>query len=83
MYNNLLESSLHHLVLHPTRNDDILDLILTTNENIITKVEVGSEFSTSDHRAIAFSIKFFLNESKEKYLIFSEQILLNSENNFG
>ena len=69
LYNNLLESSLHQLVAHPTRGDNILDLIFTTNENIITNVEVGSEFSNSDHRVITFGIKTtksLLNESKEK-----------------
>ncbi len=47
LYSNLQENSLHQLVMHPTRGKNILDLVLTTNENIINNLEVGPVFSTT------------------------------------
>ena len=69
LYTNLLESDLHQHVHKPTRESNILDLILTTNENLVSKVNVGPIFSTSDHRIITFNIKVEetkVNASKEK-----------------
>ena len=69
LYTNLLESSLYQLVEQPTRGENILDLVLTTNENVVGNVKVGPEFSSSDHRVITFSIqgnKSRVKESKEK-----------------
>lgn len=68
-YANLLESSLYQLVEQPTRGEHILDLVLTTNENIFGNVKIGPEFSSSNHRVITFSIqekKSTVKESKEK-----------------
>lgn len=69
LYANLLESSLHQLVEQPTRGENILDLVLTTNESIVSNVLVGPEFSSSDHRVITFSVpinKSKVKESKER-----------------
>ena len=71
LYSNLQESALYQHVDHPTRGENILDLIFTTNENLVSNVNVGSEFSSSDHRAITFSINISKTsevESKEKVL---------------
>ena len=57
LYRNLQESSLSQLVENPTRGENILDLILTTDENLITNIEVGEEFSSSDHRIITYELK--------------------------
>ena len=69
LYANLLESSLYQLVEQPTRGENILDLVFTTNENIVRNIKVGPEFSSSDHRVITFSIqenKSVVKESKVK-----------------
>ena len=69
LYTNLLESDLHQHVNKPTRENSILDLILTTTENLVNTVNVGPIFSTSDHRIITFNVKVKENEvkvSKEK-----------------
>ena len=71
LYTNLLESDLHQHVNEPTRENNILDLILTTSENLVNKVNVGPIFSTSDHRTITFDIKVNeakVNASQEKVL---------------
>ena len=69
LYENLQESSLHQHVNHPTRGDNILDLVFTTCDNLVNNVNVGSEFSGSDHRVITFDINIDVEnspESKEK-----------------
>ena len=69
LYSNLNESALYQHVTQPTRGDNILDILLTTNENLVNSVYVGAEFSTSDHRIISFNInveKQMENVSEEK-----------------
>ncbi len=54
---------------NPTRDNHALDFVLATNDELIENVNVGEEFSNSDHHAITFSINFTANESnlrKEK-----------------
>ncbi|ESO03056.1 hypothetical protein HELRODRAFT_173929 [Helobdella robusta] len=43
-------------VMEPTRGENILKLIISTEENIIEEVRVGEEFGTSDHRILRFNI---------------------------
>ena len=56
-YSNLLESSLYQHIHEPTRGESILDIVLSTNENQINNVDIGPEFSTSDHRTVSVNIK--------------------------
>ena len=46
-------------VLFPTRGDNCLDLILSSDENSVSNVGNRGKVSTSDHDLIAFDIKFF------------------------
>lgn len=46
---NFLDSDLHQQVNKPTRDNSILDLILTATENLINEVNVCPVFSSSDH----------------------------------
>ena len=51
------QNNLKQLVLQPTRDNNILDLIFIENENdFISNVNVMSPFSTSDHNSISFSV---------------------------
>lgn len=70
LYTNLQESSLTQLVHSPTRNNNILDLVLTTNEDLVENLIVNDEFSNSDHRAITFNLSF----TSKKYNISNEKI---------
>ncbi len=56
-YLNLFEE-LHfdQLVLEPTRNEAILDLVLTNDPELLPVVEIAPGFSTSDHNAVVFKI---------------------------
>ena len=40
----------------PTRGDNILDLVFSTNDGLVSNVNTGPEFSTSDHKIIFFNI---------------------------
>ena len=62
LYANLQESSLTQLVHFPTRGNNILDLVFTTNDDLIENVVVNDEFSNSDHRAITFNLNFTCQE---------------------
>ena len=44
-------------VKEPTRGGNILDLVLTTEDDMVEEVEVGEELGGSDHRLIRFSIR--------------------------
>ncbi len=57
LYNNILEIELHQHVNSPTRDNNILDLVQTTCEYLVTDPKVGLEFSTSDHHLITFKVK--------------------------
>ena len=44
------------LVGEPTRQGNILDLVLTNNETLVSQVEIGARFDVSDHHEIRFKI---------------------------
>ena len=44
-------------VKEPTRGDNILDLVLTTEDDIISDLSVGEELGGSDHKIVRFGIK--------------------------
>ena len=56
LYNNLLESGLSQHVNKSTIGDNILDLVFSTNDGLVSNVNTGPEFSTSSHRIVSFNI---------------------------
>jgi len=44
-------------VREPTRGENILDLVLTTEDDIISTLNVGEELGSSDHKIIRFTLK--------------------------
>ena len=60
---------LHQHVNEATRGENILDLILSTNEEQVRNVKVTERFGTSDHNKISFEIlvKEETKQWKEKY----------------
>ena len=52
------ENALQQLVFEPTRGDNILDLLLTSNTDLIEDLYVDEPFSNSDHMSLNFNIKF-------------------------
>ena len=59
----LNDTFLHQLVEMNTRDKNILDLILTSDESMIQSLSVVEPFSTSDHNQIIFS--FYANKEME------------------
>ena len=43
-------------MVEPTREENILDLVVSTEENTIEDVQVGERFGSSDHQIIRFTI---------------------------
>ena len=73
LYDNLLESGLSQHVNKPTRGDNILDLIFSTNDGLVSNVSTDPEFSTIDHRIVSFNIDLEVykdNISKELIFIY-------------
>ena len=64
LYTSLLESDLYQHVNNPTRVNNILDLVFSTTENLISEVNVGPVFSSSDHRIVTFNVS--INDDKSK-----------------
>ena len=54
--NNLLESDLSQHVNKPTRGDNILDLIVSTNDGLVSNATTVPEFVTSDHKIVSFNV---------------------------
>ena len=50
------ENFLTQHVVEPTREENILDLVVSTEENMIEDVQVGERFGSSDHQIIRFTI---------------------------
>ena len=44
-------------VREPTRGENILDLVLTTEDDIVSDLRVGEELGSSDHKIIRFVLK--------------------------
>lgn len=51
-----IKFGLSQLVNYPTRNDNILDLILTNDPNSISNIQVSDPFCLSDHNMVSFDI---------------------------
>lgn len=60
---------LFQLVDEPTRDKNYLDLVLTSEDNLIQELEVGERFESSDHQVIRFSLvcRKIINGSKLQY----------------
>ena len=54
--NTIQDSFYKQLVREPTRQGNILDLVLTNNETQVSQVEIGPRFDASDHHEIRFKI---------------------------
>lgn len=54
--NVVQDSFFKQLVTEPTRQGNILDLVLTKNESLVSQVEIGARFENSDHHEIRFRI---------------------------
>ena len=51
------DSFLTQWVKEPTRGDNILDLVLTTEDDIVLHLTVGEEVGGSDHRLVRFDLE--------------------------
>lgn len=55
----VLSNSLHQKILQPTRENNILDLCLCTDEDLVSEVDVRDTFSTSDHCYFVCNINMY------------------------
>lgn len=53
----LIQCSLFNLVSEATRQDNMLDLLLTNDVSLVADVKISENFSTSDHASICFEIQ--------------------------
>ena len=53
-----MSSSLMQCVNEPTREDHILDVVLTNEPSIVTRISTDLPFSTSDHNTVEFDLFF-------------------------
>ena len=60
----LLNNFLLQLVDEPTRGNNYLDLVLSSEENMVQNLSVGEQFETSDHQVIRFDLVCRKNENK-------------------
>lgn len=64
------ELSLHQLVTNATRLNNILDLVLSSNEFLILGVTVKDSFSESDHSSIRFSLNIETVEIPKSFRLY-------------
>ena len=65
----LQDNFLKQVVREPTRGENILDLVLTNNENMISGVDVGSQLGCSDHREIRFNLEWEVNHNNNLVIV--------------
>ncbi len=67
---NLLETPLDQHVHKPTRENNVLDLVLTTTESLVSHLSVDTDFSGGGHRIVSFKtgIKEDVKTSEERIL---------------
>ena len=75
LYNNLLESDVSQYENKSTRGDNILDLIFSTNDGLVSNVNSGPESSISYHWIVSFKINL---EVYKEHL--SEEIIFMCRN---
>src|SRR6218665_1581579 len=54
--------------MEPTRGDNILDLVLTSDENMIENVSVGEHFNTSDHQVVRWGLVMEQTQEVKAYV---------------
>ena len=64
----LNELNVSQNVYEPTRENAILDLCLTSNDDSITDLKVNEPFSTSDHSYITLNINLPVKKPRKKFL---------------
>jgi len=55
-------------VMEPTRGDNILDLVITSDENMIENVSVGEHFNTGDHQVIRWELMMEQTQEVKAYV---------------
>jgi len=55
-------------VVEPTRGDNILDLILSTQKEIVDNVVIEEPLGNSDHNQITFQLNVFVSKKKQKQM---------------
>jgi hypothetical protein len=69
MLNFVLDEFLIQFVKEPTRGNNTLDLVLGTDEDIVTGVEVKHPLGSSDHNIVEFQIKMHNTIKKASYQV--------------
>ena len=60
------ENHLHQHVFSATRGNNILDIVLSSELDLISNVQIGSTFSTSDHNYVTCNLNLFKPAKNEK-----------------
>jgi ribonucleases P/MRP protein subunit RPP40 len=55
-------------VMEPTRGDQILDLIIASEENMVEMVSVGEHFGTSDHQVVRWELVMEQTQEVKAYV---------------
>ena len=58
---------LHQWVEKPTRGDNILDIVLTTEDNLVSNITVGESIGKSDHKIVRFQVN--IPQQKENKIV--------------
>lgn len=67
--NCIQDNFLEQLVTEPTRGQNILDLVLTSDSNFVEDLEVVEPFSNSDHQSVSFSLKIGIEPVRTNSLL--------------
>lgn len=56
--NAVTDAGLHQCVIEPTRHNSVLDLIFTSNPDLITRVDIIEPLGSSDHNMVLADLSF-------------------------
>ena len=65
-------NSLKQLITEPTRDKNILDLILTDSSSLVNEITISCPFSSSDHCKIEFKLNFNIEKIAKKFKCFKK-----------
>ena len=85
LINFIEDNFLFQFVKEPTRNHNILDLIMSNQEHLINHTEVCEQLGTGDHNMIKFAINNQIRKVKEKLYVpnFSKADFIGLRNALG
>lgn len=65
----LEDSYLTQMVTEPILHNNILDLVIVTQDNLVRNIAVGEHLGSCDHKLVRVDIKTHINDTENKVMV--------------